>query len=229
MLSGIGSSEITPERLYVSRREFLIATGALAATTLFLGGCRQPGPTSGAGGADFCQSAQASKPTDELGDSLTVCDSIISYNNFYEFSTEKYGRFEALYDPKQLPGQRRGLFKWPYVEGLRLDEAMHDFTILATGIYGKPLPPQNGAPVRLVAPWKYGFKSIKSIVKIDLVEEMPVSLWMLANPMEYGFYSNVNPQVDHPRWSQATERRIPGYFKNHSTLMFNGYLEHGAA
>ncbi|RME49567.1 MAG: protein-methionine-sulfoxide reductase catalytic subunit MsrP, partial [Caldilineae bacterium] len=139
-------------------------------------------------------------------------------------SKAKYVRFEALYDPKAMPGQKSGWYTWPYVEGLRLDEAMHDLTLLATGLYGKPLLPQSGAPLRLVVPWKYGFKSIKAIVKIDLVEEMPVSLWMNAAPNEYGFYANVNPQVNHPRWSQASERRI-GELGRRKTLMFNGYEE----
>jgi sulfoxide reductase catalytic subunit YedY len=134
----------------------------------------------------------------------------------------KYVRFESIYDPDRLPGQGNRLFPWPYVEGLRLDEAYHDLTILATGLYGEDLLPQNGAPVRLVVPWKYGFKSIKSIVKIDLVEEMPVSLWMESAPNEYGFFANVNPEVDHPRWSQGTERRI-GEFSRRPTLKFNGY------
>ncbi len=136
----------------------------------------------------------------------------------------KYVRFETLYDPDQMPGQSSSFYEWPYVEGLGIDEAMHDLTILATGLYGKSLLPQNGAPVRLVVPWKYGFKSIKSIVKIDLVDEMPVSLWMAASPREYGFYANVNPEVPHPRWSQATERRI-GESKRRQTLLFNGYAE----
>lgn len=139
-------------------------------------------------------------------------------------SKAKYVRFETLYDPERMPGQESPFYNWPYVEGLRLDEAMHDLTLLATGLYGKPLPPQNGAPVRLVVPWKYGFKSIKSIVKIDLVEEMPTSLWMAAAPQEYGFYANVNPEVAHRRWSQATERRI-GETKRIETLFFNGYAE----
>jgi sulfoxide reductase catalytic subunit YedY len=139
-------------------------------------------------------------------------------------SKAKYVRFETLYDPEQMPGQESPWYDWPYVEGLRMDEAMHDLTILATGIYGQPLPPQNGAPVRLVVPWKYGFKSIKSVVRIDLVEEMPVSLWMAGAPNEYGFYANVNPEVDHPRWSQATERRI-GEAGRRETLTFNGYAE----
>jgi sulfoxide reductase catalytic subunit YedY len=121
-----------------------------------------------------------------------------------------------------MPGQRGRVLDWPYVEGLRIDEAMHPLTMLAVGLYGKPLPNQNGAPVRLVVPWKYGFKSIKSIVKIRLVEQQPISSWTRANPTEYGFYSNVNPDVDHPRWSQATERRI-GEFLKRKTLMFNGY------
>ncbi len=134
----------------------------------------------------------------------------------------KYVRFETLYDPQNMPGQKNASFAWPYVEGLRLDEAMEDLTILATGMYGHPLLPQNGAPVRLVVPWKYGFKSIKSIVKIDLVKDMPVSLWMAAAPNEYGFYANVNPDVSHPRWSQETERRI-GEGGRRDTLYLNGY------
>jgi sulfoxide reductase catalytic subunit YedY len=139
-------------------------------------------------------------------------------------SSAKYVRFESIYDPIALPGQSNRFYPWPYVEGLRLDEANNDLTLLATGVYGEDLPPQNGAPIRLVVPWKYGFKSIKSIVKIDLVEEMPVSLWMDSAPNEYGFFANVNPEVDHPRWSQATERRI-GEFSRRPTLMFNGYKE----
>jgi sulfoxide reductase catalytic subunit YedY len=136
----------------------------------------------------------------------------------------KYVRFETLYDPEQMPGQKNNAYTWPYVEGLRIDEAMNDLAILATGLYGQPLLPQNGAPVRLVVPWKYGFKSIKSIVKIDLVEAMPVSLWMDAAPDEYGFYANVNPNVNHPRWSQASERRI-GESGRRDTLLFNGYAD----
>jgi sulfoxide reductase catalytic subunit YedY len=139
-------------------------------------------------------------------------------------SQAKYVRFETLFDPEQLPGQQSAWYTWPYAEGLRLDEAMNDLAILSTGLYGKELLPQNGAPIRLVVPWKYGFKSIKSIVKIDLVEEQPTSLWMAAAPNEYGFYANVNPAVDHPRWSQASERRI-GEFGRRATLPFNGYEE----
>ncbi len=139
-------------------------------------------------------------------------------------SRAKYVRFEALLDKEQMPGQLNGWYTWPYVEGLRLDEAMNDLAILATGLYGRSLPSQNGAPIRLVVPWKYGFKSIKGIVKIDLVEEQPTSLWMRAAPNEYGFYSNVNPNKPHPRWSQATERRI-GEGGRRQTLMFNGYAD----
>ncbi len=139
-------------------------------------------------------------------------------------SEAQYVRFETLMDPEQMPGQKSPWYSWPYVEGLRMDEAMHDLAILSTGIYGKNLLPQNGAPIRLVVPWKYGFKSIKSIVRIDLVEEQPVSLWMQAAPHEYGFYANVNPEVDHPRWSQSSERRI-GELSRRPTLMFNGYAE----
>lgn len=139
-------------------------------------------------------------------------------------SEAKYVRFITLSDKEQMPGQRSESFPWPYIEGLRLDEAMHDLTILATGLYGKQLLPQNGAPLRLVVPWKYGFKSIKSIVKIELVKEMPISLWMAVAPHEYGFYANVNPNVHHPRWSQASERVI-GTTGRVDTLMFNGYEE----
>ena len=139
-------------------------------------------------------------------------------------SSAKYVRFETLADPDQMPGLSTPWYNWPYTEGLRLDEAMNDLAILSTGLYGQTLLPQNGAPIRLVVPWKYGFKSIKSIVKIDLVEEQPTSLWMAAAPNEYGFFSNVNPEVNHPRWSQASERRI-GEFSRRETLMFNGYSE----
>lgn len=141
-------------------------------------------------------------------------------------SRAKYVEFTSLADPKQMPGVRSRVLDWPYVEGLRIDEAMHPLTLLAFGLYGEVLPNQNGAPLRLVVPWKYGFKSAKSIVRIRLVEKQPQTAWNKAAPNEYGFYSNVNPQVDHPRWSQATERRIgeDGLFtKKRPTLMFNGY------
>jgi sulfoxide reductase catalytic subunit YedY len=143
---------------------------------------------------------------------------------FEPTSKAKFVEFTTLYDPEQMPDQRRSVLKWPYVEGLRLDEAMHPLTILAVGLYGEVLPNQNGAPLRLVVPWKYGFKSIKSIVKMRFVEQQPVSTWEAAAPHEYGFYSNVNPDVPHPRWSQARERRI-GEFSKRKTLLFNGYAD----
>jgi len=141
----------------------------------------------------------------------------------------KFVEFQTLLDPEQFPGQKKGLFsispiEWPYTEGLRLDEAMHPLTLLAFGMYGQVLPNQNGAPIRVVIPWKYGFKSGKSVVRIRLVEQQPQTTWEKSAPQEYGFYSNVNPEVDHPRWSQATERRI-GEFMRRKTLMFNGYAD----
>jgi methionine sulfoxide reductase catalytic subunit len=139
-------------------------------------------------------------------------------------SDAQFVRFETILDPEQMPGQRRATFPWPYQEGLRLDEAMNDLTILSTGLYGKDLLPQNGAPIRLVVPWKYGFKSIKSIVKIELVDKAPATLWSSVAPNEYGFFANVNPDVSHPRWSQSSERRI-GEGGRRPTLLFNGYAE----
>jgi methionine sulfoxide reductase catalytic subunit len=139
-------------------------------------------------------------------------------------SAAKYVAFQTLLDPNRMPNQNTGVLDWPYVEGLRLDEAMHPLTILATGLYGETLPPQDGAPIRLVVPWKYGFKSIKSIVKITLVADEPPTTWNIQAPNEYGFYSNVNPGVSHPRWSQGYERRI-GEFRSRETLLFNGYAE----
>lgn len=136
----------------------------------------------------------------------------------------KYVAFQTLFDPKRMPNQNTSVLDWPYVEGLRLDEAMHPLTILATGLYGQTLPPQDGAPIRVVVPWKYGYKSIKSIVKITLVADEPPTTWNIAAPNEYGFYSNVNPDVDHPRWSQGMEQRI-GEYGGRQTLMFNGYGE----
>lgn len=143
-------------------------------------------------------------------------------------SKAKYVYFETLYNPKQMPGQKRAVLDWPYVEGLRMDEAMNPLTLLATGIYGKDLLNQNGAPIRLVVPWKYGFKSVKSIAKIGFSETEPVNSWQKANKHEYGFYSNVNPEVSHPRWSQRKERRI-GQFRKIKTQKFNGYGEQVAA
>jgi sulfoxide reductase catalytic subunit YedY len=137
-------------------------------------------------------------------------------------TSAKYVGFETIFDPANMPGQKDNSYPWPYTEGLRLDEAMHPLTILGTGLYGKPLPAEDGAPIRLVVPWKYGFKSIKAIIKIDLVEQQPATMWNTIASNEYGFYSNVNPEVDHPRWSQKSERRIGGSSRR-ETLMFNGY------
>lgn len=143
----------------------------------------------------------------------------------------KYVAFETLVRPEEMPGQNSPILEWPYREGLRLDEAMHPLTIMATGLYGDDMPKQNGAPIRLVVPWKYGFKSIKSVVKISLTDRMPQTTWNMLQPSEYGFYSNVNPTVDHPRWSQASERRVgSGLFAGRQdTLMFNGYEEQVAS
>jgi sulfoxide reductase catalytic subunit YedY len=303
----IPSSEITPEQIYLSRREFIKGIGLLGASATFLAACginpaNQLTPTQVATKDGISKTDEPIiESTLETADPLTSNEAITNYNNYYEFTINKEGvarlakdfktspweiqvgglvsnprtfdlddlmnfsqqeriyrlrcvegwsmvipwigfplsellreveptgsakfvRFETIYDPMQMPGQNNRAYSWPYVEGLRLDEAMNDLTTLATGLYGNPLPPQNGAPVRLVVPWKYGFKSIKGIVKIDLVEEMPVSLWMAAAPHEYGFYANVNPEVNHPRWSQSSERRI-GEFSRRPTLMFNGYEE----
>lgn len=139
----------------------------------------------------------------------------------------KYVAFETLVRPEEMPGQRYPFIEWPYREGLRLDEAMHPLTLMSTGLYGETMPNQNGAPIRLVVPWKYGFKSIKSIVRMTLTEEQPPTSWNMSIPSEYKFYSNVNPEVDHPRWSQATERKIGGglFARRVPTLMMNGYEE----
>ena len=297
----IHPSEITPENIYLRRRDFMKGIGALTLGALTLAACGGQVPSTEVSEEDLFPPPEAGGKTDELGDPVNSYVDITTYNNFYEFTVDKssvagmaknfisspwqvqvgglvtnpktydldqllkfdqqeriyrlrcvegwsmvipwqgfplarlleqveptsaakYVRFETLSDPEQMPGQGDRYFPWPYVEGLRIDEAMHDLTLLATGLYGKSLPPQNGAPFRLVVPWKYGFKSIKSIVKIDLVAEMPTSLWMASAPNEYGFYANVNPQVSHPRWSQASERRI-GEFSRRETLMFNGYAE----
>jgi methionine sulfoxide reductase catalytic subunit len=150
---------------------------------------------------------------------------------FKPTSKAKYVEFTTLLDPKRMPGQRYAVLDWPYVEGLRIDEAMHPLAFIAVGVYGQPLPAQNGAPLRLVVPWKYGFKGIKSIVRIRFTERQPLNSWQIAAPNEYGFYANVNPAVDHPRWSQATERRIGGSLlaKRAATLPFNGYAEQVAS
>jgi sulfoxide reductase catalytic subunit YedY len=143
-------------------------------------------------------------------------------------SHARFVEFTTLLDPEQMPGQQRDILPWPYVEGLRLDEARHPLTILALGLYGKALPGQNGAPVRLVVPWKYGFKSGKSLVRIRVTRDQPRTTWNVVAPREYGFFANVNPEVDHPRWSQARERRI-GELRRRPTLMFNGYADQVAS
>lgn len=289
----IAPSEITPREVYLRRREFLAGAAAFGLAGL----------TTGSARAAPLKAASSPYSTQEPKTSL---EDITTYNNFYEFGTDKgdpasnahtlttspwkikidglvakpadylledvlkqvtleeriyrlrcvegwsmvipwigfplsqflaraepqgsakYVAFETIVRPDEMPGQR-GFFQpleWPYVEGLRLDEAMHPLTILAVGLYGETMPNQNGAPIRLVVPWKYGFKSIKSISRISLVEKEPATSWNRQNSREYGFYSNVNPEVDHPRWSQKTERRIGegGLFtKRRPTLMFNGY------
>jgi sulfoxide reductase catalytic subunit YedY len=147
---------------------------------------------------------------------------------FEPLPSAKFVTFTTLLDPQQMPGQRRRVLDWPYVDGLRMDEAMHPLAFIATGLYGKPLPNQNGAPLRLVVPWKYGFKGVKAIVRISFVAEQPKTTWNMAAPDEYGFYANVNPEVDHPRWTQSRERRI-GEFRRRETLMFNGYADQVAS
>jgi methionine sulfoxide reductase catalytic subunit len=296
----IAPSEITPRGIYLRRREFMTGAAAIGVSAML--------PWQRAAAAPL-QAVKSPLSTDEP---LTSLKDITSYNNFYEFGTDKsdpesyasalktspwtvkvdglvgkpadyaledilkgvtleervyrmrcvegwsmvipwigfplaellkrvepqgsakYVAFETLVRPSEMPGQR-GFFQalnWPYVEGLRLDEAMHPLTILATGLYNETLPNQNGAPLRLVVPWKYGFKSIKSIVRVTLTEKEPPTSWNLQAPREYGFYSNVNPEVDHPRWSQATERRIGEgglLAKRRPTLMFNGYADQVAS
>jgi methionine sulfoxide reductase catalytic subunit len=307
----IQSSEITPEHVYLSRRDFLKAMGVSSAFALLMAACggRPPSATATSFATPIpgaTSGPPSSGSTDELGAPLTPFDSIIHYNNYYEFTTDKssvadmvdkfqtspwqvqvyglvnnpktftmedllkkfeqqeriyrlrcveawsmvipwtgfqlsellkevdpqsaakYVRFETVLRPDEMPGQKNRLYPWPYNEGLRLDEAMNNLTILATGLYGKPLPAQDGAPLRLVVPWKYGFKSIKSIIKIELTDKQPATMWSTIAPDEYGFYANVNPEVDHPRWSQKTERRI-GESGRQKTLMFNGYADEVAS
>ena len=285
----IAASEITEQKIYLARRQFMAAAGSLALA-----------PQIGQAAAQKLGFAKRSAFS--INEETTPYEDVTQYNNFYEFGTDKdapaqlsrnfvarpwtvsvegdvanpktfafdellklapleeriyrmrcvegwsmvipwvgfplaelikrveptgrakFVEFTTLHDPKRMPGQRSAVLDWPYVEGLRLDEAMHPLTILAVGLYGEVLPNSNGAPVRLVVPWKYGFKGIKSIVRIRLVEQQPISTWMRAAPREYGFYSNVNPSVDHPRWSQARERRI-GEFIKRKTLPFNGYAD----
>ncbi len=292
----IDPSEITPKRLYLSRRQFINAAGISLASALVLAACKGAVPAATA----TPQAPNYTGPTnDDLGAPLTSYQDITHYNNYYEFSTNKqavanlvadfpispwsievsglvsnpktytiadlqkfkpetrvyrhrcveawsmvipwmgfplhklldevqptaeatYVKFTAILDPKDMPLQTSDFLTWPYVEGLRMDEAMHDLTLMVTGMYGEALPKQDGAPIRLIVPWKYGFKGIKAIVKIELVNYQPATLWMLASPGEYGFFSNVNPDVSKTPWSQATERRI-GELGRIKTLIFNGY------
>ncbi|MCX7169741.1 MAG: protein-methionine-sulfoxide reductase catalytic subunit MsrP [Proteobacteria bacterium] len=221
-------SEITPREVFERRREFLGT-----ATGLALGAALSP----------ISAALAAEKPLESIKSPLSTVEKptplkdVTSYNNFYEFGTDKADPAQHAHSLKTRPWtvSVEGLVKQPrtfaiddlmklgaYLEGLRLDEALHPLTLLAVGLYGEVLPNQNGAPLRLVVPWKYGFKSGKSIVRIRLVERQPQTAWMKAGPREYGFYSNVNPEVDHPRWSQASERRI-GEFLKRKTLPFNGY------
>jgi sulfoxide reductase catalytic subunit YedY len=313
-----GSGEITPEALYLRRREFLRSSGLFLATATGVGGALlhlahgvRPAARKAAAAAPpsppLAPAVSASQPElFTVGDPKTSYEDITTYNNFYELGLDKsdpaehagslrtrpwtvavegeveqpatldldailkwfplqervyrmrcveawsmvipwlgfplgdlvkrlrptsrarYVAFTTLLDPEQLPGQRRRVLDWPYVEGLRIDEAVHPLTMLAVGLYGRPLPGQNGAPLRLVVPWKYGFKGIKSIVKIRFSETEPPTSWSRAAPREYGFYANVNPAVDHPRWSQASERRI-GEIRRRPTLPFNGYAEEVAS
>ena len=315
----VSSSEITPEHLYLTRRDFLKAAG-IVSVSAFLAACgvsptqslQSGGPTAVPGWSALTATPSAPVPdnaqgqiADELGNKLNTFDEITNYNNYYEFSTDKqtpallsrnfkaspwtvevgglvqnpktytmedllkfdqkeriyrlrcveawsmvipwtgfqlsdllnqvqpmtsakYVSFTTLMDTSQFPGQSDPSFPWPYKEGLRLDEAMQRLTILATGLYGHPLPNVDGAPIRLVVPWKYGFKGIKAIVKIELTDKQPETFWNDISSNEYGFYSNVNPNVDHPRWSQATERRI-GELSRRQTLMFNGYYDEVAS
>jgi sulfoxide reductase catalytic subunit YedY len=298
----IRSSEITPEGVYLRRREFLLASGA----ALVAAGCGSLFDEVSAQSGTKLLNVKRNSPfsTSEKQNSFTE---ITTYNNFYEFGTRKdepsenatkfrtkpwnlaiegevakpasynledflkpyaleeriyrlrcveawsmvipwigiplkdviakaqptgkakFVEFTTLLDPSQMPYQRTGVLDWPYVEGLRLDEAMHPLTILAVGLYGQVLPNQNGAPIRLIVPWKYGFKGIKSIVKMRFVEKQPLNTWQRMQGNEYGFYANVNPEVDHPRWSQAREQRIPEFSKSHKTLMFNGYADQVAS
>ena len=291
----IRSSEITPEAVYLNRRQFMQGAAVVAGGALLAACAPKAEPTA----VPQTVSSFASKH-DELGDSLTAYDAVVGYNNYYEFtddkegvapmaknfktrpwtvevsglvnkphtydidelikqfpieeriyrlrcveawsmvipwrgfplnkllneveptSAAKYVHFVSILDRDQMPGQHSPFFVWPYSEGLRLDEAMNDLTLMTTGLYGQDLLPQNGAPLRVVVPWKYGFKSAKAIVKIELVTDQPQTLWSTSAPNEYGFYSNVNPDVPHPRWSQASERRI-GESDRRPTLMFNGY------
>jgi len=299
----IPSSEITPERVYLNRREFLGATAGAAGLATLAPGALDAAMRRRLGMPQEPEVPRELSMGEDLRDDATSYENVTTYNNFYEFGLDKgdparysgdfqprpwtvriegecenpgdyafddlirpsevedrvyrfrcveawsmvvpwrgvqlrnivsravptgnakYLRFETVFRPEEMPGQRRPLLPWPYVEGLRLDEATNELAMLVTGVYGRDLPNQNGAPLRLITPWKYGFKSIKSIVKISFVEEMPLNTWQEVTPNEYGFFANVNPEVDHPRWSQARERPLPGLSRNRRTEMFNGYAD----
>ncbi len=294
-------SEVTPESIYVNRRQFVGASAALAAVAAVVPSSLRGAVRRLRGGQEVPRVGDVTFG-EELRGELTPYQDVTTYNNFYEFGTDKsdpfrnsgdfqpepwtveveghvkntgtysvdelarpdqiedriyrmrcveawsmvipwrgvalrnvisrleptsqarFVAFQTAVRPDQMPGQRRSVLDWPYVEGLRIDEAANELPMLVTGVYGRELPNQNGAPLRLIVPWKYGFKGIKSIVKISFVEEMPPTSWNISAPQEYGFYANVNPNVDHPRWSQARERRI-GEIRPRPTLMFNGYQE----
>lgn len=300
----IKSSEITDEKLYRNRRQFILTGSAAVAGALITACKKSPRPSVASAPPQKLEGVVKSSYT--VDEPLNSLKDITTYNNFYEFGTDKsdpaanahtlvtrpwtvavegevmkpktfdidellklapleervyrfrcveawsmvipwigfplnelikrveptskakFVQFITLLDKNQMPEQRYGTLEWPYSEGLRMDEAMHPLAILAVGLYGQVLPNQNGAPIRLIVPWKYGFKSAKSIVKIKFVEEQPQTTWNQMAANEYGFYSNVNPQVDHPRWTQANERRI-GEFKRRPTLMFNGYADQVAS
>ena len=259
--SDISSSEITDERLYLRRREFMqlgagligaAAGGVLAACGSNALDAASPGAPENA--LPQTPIANITKKMVTTTEPLNKFEEITGYNNYYEFGTGNsdaenaakakvedvikradptskatFVEMQTVLRPNEMPGLAYGGLNWPYTEGLRMDEATNPLAFLAVGLYGKTLMNQNGAPIRLVVPWKYGFKNVKSIVHIKFVDKMPHTAWNDANPGEYGFYSNVNPEVDHPRWSQATERRIPSYFKTTKTLMFNGYSDQVAS
>jgi DMSO/TMAO reductase YedYZ molybdopterin-dependent catalytic subunit len=220
--SDIPSSEITPESAYLKRREFIARVGGAGAA--FAGAALVGGSACGT------RDERAERADGDVADGKPAAvedekpnsyEDITSYNNYYEFGTDKT-------DPKENAGKLRTRPWTVAVDGLRMDEAMHPLSLLVTGLYGKPLPNQNGAPLRLVVPWKYGFKGVKAIVRISFLADQPRTTWNVAAPDEYGFYANVNPEVDHPRWTQSRERRI-GEFRRRETLMFNGYADQVAS
>jgi len=230
----IQSSDVTPRRVFEQRREWL-KTAAMGSMAMGLGSWLE---REAFAKTPIAKEKLAAKFNEQYStkETATSYEEVTSYNNFYEFGMDKdepakYAERLQLADPKQMPGLRRPVLDWPYREGLRMDEAMNPLTLLTLGLYGEILPKQNGAPVRLVVPWKYGFKSAKSLVTVRFTEKQPPTSWSMSAPREYGFYSNVNPSVSHPRWSQATERRIDGrgiFAPKIKTEPFNGYGEYVA-